>query len=199
MIPNLIQVVDVLTPEQVEFVLNILDPDWYEPTTVFGKSGCEVNNEIRTNSRICLDDSNPAAQIMHEATNRALLKYREEIGHISEQFWTFPVPGSWATNSYRETFQVLRYQPGEFYKWHSDAASSHECKEYHRTISVVLYLTEDFEGGRTEFPHTSYKPKAGQALMFPSNWCFPHQAQPIISGEKIAAVTWYSCYYDNNA
>ena len=199
MLPNLIQVVDTLTPDEVHFVLDSLDPDWYEPTTVFGKSGCEVNNDIRTNFRICLDDDHPAAHIMHEGTNRALLKYRDEIGHISDQFLTFPVPGSWATNSYREAWQVLRYQPGEFYKWHSDAASDHQCKEYHRKISIVLYLTEDFEGGRTEFPHTSYKPKAGQALIFPSNWCFPHQAQTLISGEKIAAVTWYSCYYDNNA
>ena len=199
MLPNLIQVVDTLTPDEVQFVLSRLDPSWYQPTTVFGLDGCEVNRDIRTNSRICLDDNDPAAKVMHAGMNNALLKYREELGHIHEQFLTFPVPGSWATNSYREAIQVLRYQPGEFYKWHSDQASDHEVKEINRTISIVLYLTEDFGGGRTEFPHTSYKPKAGQALIFPSNWCFPHQAQPVTSGEKIAAVTWYSCYYNKNA
>lgn len=196
MFSELIQTVDVLTPEQVQEVLGQLNPDWYEPTTVFGISGCEVNRDIRTNSRICLADDTIAAQIMHEGMNNALLKYREEIGHISEQFLTYPVPGSFRTNSYREAIQVLRYQKGEFYNWHSDQASDHKVKEYHRTISIVLYLTDDFEGGRTEFKHKSYKPKAGQALIFPSNWCFPHRAQPIISGEKIAAVTWYSCYYN---
>ena len=196
MFTDLIQVVDVLTPEEVSTVLGALDPDWYQPTTVFGMSGCEVNTQIRTNTRICLDDNSYPAQIMHEGMNKALLKYRNEIGHINQQFFTHPVPGSYRTQSYREAIQVLRYQKGEFYNWHSDSASDHTAKEYHRTISIVLYLTDDFEGGRTEFPHRSYKPKAGQALIFPSNWCFPHQAQPVISGEKIAAVTWYSCYYD---
>ena len=196
MLPDLIQTVDVLTPEQVKYILNLLDPDWYEPTTVFGLNGCEVNENIRTNSRICLQDDHIAARIMHDGMNRALLKYREEIGHIQETFLMFPTPGSYRTNSYREMIQVLRYQPGEFYKWHTDAGTDKDGDEYHRTISIVLYLTDDFEGGRTEFPHTSYKPKAGQALIFPSNWCFPHQAQPVISGEKIAAVTWYSCFYN---
>ena len=196
MLTDLIQVVDVLTPQEVEKVLSLLDPDWYEPTTVFGMSGCEVNRDIRTNDRICLDDTNEAACIMHEGMNKALLKYRDEIGHINQQFWTFPVPGSYRTNSYREVIQVLRYREGEFYNWHSDSASDHTAKEYHRTISIVLYLTEDFDGGRTEFPHRSYKPKAGQALIFPSNWCFPHKAQAVTRGEKISAVTWYSCYYD---
>ena len=196
MLTDLIQVIDVLTPDEVQRVLSNLDPKWYEPTTVFGMSGCEVNRDIRTNSRICLADENVAAHIMHEGMNKALLEYRNTIAGISDQFLTFPVPGSYRTNSYRENIQVLRYQAGEFYNWHSDAASDHNAKEYHRTISIVLYLTDDFQGGCTEFPHRSYKPKAGQALIFPSNWCFPHRAQPVTSGEKISAVTWYSCYYD---
>ena len=196
MFTDLIQTVDCLTKEEVKIVLEQLDPDWYQPTTVFGMSGCEVNKDIRTNTRITLSDDAIAAQIMHNGMNEALLKYREEIGTISDQYLTFPVPGSYRTNSFRELIQVLRYQPGEFYTWHSDQATNHEISEFHRTISIVLYLTDDFEGGRTEFPHKSYKPKAGQALIFPSNWCFPHQAQTVISGEKIAAVTWYHCFYN---
>lgn len=196
MLTDLIQVVDLLTPSEVEKVIATLNPDWYEPTTVFGMSGCEVNRDIRTNSRICLDDNHIAAHIMHEGMNNGLLKYRDVIAGINEQFNTFPVPGTFRTNCYRENIQVLRYQKDEFYNWHSDAASDHKCNEYHRTISIVLYLTEDFEGGRTEFPHRAYKPNAGQALIFPSNWCFPHRAQPVTAGEKISAVTWYSCYYN---
>ena len=100
------------------------------------------------------------------------------------------------TNSFREQIQVLKYENEEYYKWHSDQAADRNDNAYYRTISVVLYLTDDFEGGRTEFPHTSYKPKAGQALIFPSNWCFPHQSTPVTKGTKIVAVTWYSCFYN---
>lgn len=196
MIGNLIQTLDVLTPEEVTKVLELLkDADW-QPTTVFGMSGCEVNTDIRSNTRLCLHDTSEAAAIMHSGMNKALLKYREEVIHIHGLFGQFPVPGSFRTDSWREQIQVLKYENTEYYKWHSDQASDVKDNAYHRTFSVVLYLTDDFEGGRTEFPHTSFKPKAGQALIFPSNWCFPHQSQPVTKGTKIVAVTWYHCYYN---
>ena len=28
-------------------------------------------------------------------------------------------------------------------------------------------------------------------LFFPSNWCFPHSGQKVLSGKKRVAVTWY--------
>lgn len=196
MISNLIQVVDVLTPTEVQSVLDLIAPHEWEPTTVFGMSGCEVNTDIRSNSRICLADEHPATIIMHEGINEALLKYREEIGYINGHFLQYPTPGSYRTNCYRERIQVLKYETTEYYRWHTDQASDKKDNAYNRTISVVLYLTDDFEGGRTEFPHTSYKPKAGQALIFPSNWCFPHQGQAVTKGTKIAAVTWYHCHYN---
>ena len=196
MLSDLIQTIDVLTKDEVAECLRMLDVFPYEPTTVFGMSGCEVNNQIRTNSRICVPEGSDVANLMHKGMNDALIEYRNQISHINEQFEYFPVPGSYRTNCYREPIQVLKYETSEFYRWHYDAATDANAKEYHRAISIVLYLTEDFEGGCTQFPHRTYKPKAGQALIFPSNWCFPHQAQPVTSGTKIAAVTWYSSYYD---
>ena len=35
------------------------------------------------------------------------------------------------------------------------------------------------------------KPEPGHAIMFPSNWCYPHSGQEVISGKKRIAVTWY--------
>ena len=197
MTPDLIQIIDCLTPAQVEMVLANLSDDWWQPTTIFGNSGCEVNKEIRNNHRICLDDNSRAAQIMHEGMNKALLTYRDNMFDITTEFQKYPVPGSYRTNSYREAIQVLRYREEEFYSWHHDQASA-DVNEKNRTISVVLYLQNATEGGRTMFPHRAYRPKAGQALIFPSNWCFPHSAEPVKAGTKIAAVTWYHCHYNND-
>ncbi len=196
MTPDLIQIIDCLTPAQVEMVLANLNDDWWQPTTIFGDSGCEVNKEIRNNHRICLDDNSRAAQIMHDGMNEALLTYRNNMFDITTEFQKFPVPGSYRTNSYREAIQVLRYREEEFYSWHHDQASA-DVNEKNRTISVVLYLQNATDGGRTMFPHRAYRPKAGQALIFPSNWCFPHSAEPVKAGTKIAAVTWYHCHYNN--
>ena len=68
---------------------------------------------------------------------------------------------------------------------------NYETKEYKRTFSVILYLENAEEGGGTEFVDTVYKPKAGYALIFPSNWCYMHSGQPVIKGKKRVAVTWY--------
>ena len=188
---DLIQVIDCLTKEQCHFVINSLNQDHWSPSTVFigdGKTGVETG--IRNNDRICLPDQVAAAEVMHEGMNEALLKYRDALYHVSPQFNNYPVPGSSGTSCFRETIQVLRYNPGEYYEWHKDQASD-DVHEKNRTISIVLYLKNAEEGGRTIFPHRAFRPKEGQALIFPSNWCFPHRAEEVFKGQKIAAVTWY--------
>ena len=35
------------------------------------------------------------------------------------------------------------------------------------------------------------KPEPGYALIFPSNWCYPHAGMPVTEGTKRVAVTWY--------
>mgnify|MGYP003316373665 FL=1 len=39
--------------------------------------------------------------------------------------------------------------------------------------------------------HKTFKPSPGQALIFPSNWCYPHSGDPVELGIKKVAVTWY--------
>tara|TARA_B100000427_G_C15317281_1_gene510899 strand:+ start:82 stop:696 length:615 start_codon:yes stop_codon:yes gene_type:complete len=202
MISDLIQTIDTLTSEEVTRVLELLDTehkDEWQPATIFGMTptqGGEVDKSIRSNERLCLGDRTEAARIMHEALNRALLVYRDTLGLIHHSLVRFPVPGTVNTMCHRERIQILRYQKGQHYSWHHDQATDRNVNEYFRTISMVLYLTEDFEGGRTVFPHRAYKPKAGQCLVFPSNWCFPHECDELISGTKIVAVTWYNSQYN---
>ena len=58
-------------------------------------------------------------------------------------------------------------------------------------ISGDLGLNEGFKGGGTSFLHSTFKPKSGYALIFPSNWCYPHAGEPVEDGVKRVAVTWY--------
>lgn len=199
MIDGLVQVISCFSPDQVDNLLKLVDDSRWEPSTIFNEKGdeCSVNTDIRKNDRICLDDKEELANLMHIEFNRILIEYRDRLTYnVHEKYGRYPVPGAWKTTCYREPIQMLRYQPGEFYTWHSDEATDKTVNEYHRTISIVLYLSDGFEGGGTEFPWGTYKPNKGDALVFPSNWCFPHQSQPLISGEKIAAVTWYHSHYD---
>lgn len=193
---ELIQVIDCFTPDEVDHVLKLMEDINWEPTTVFGLDGPVVDTSIRSNTRCCLDNEHGAAVFMHQRMNQALEKYFLELGNIHEQFQRYPVPCSYRTKCHREQIQVLRYEQEQFYNWHYDQATDKKVNEYNRTISIVLYLKNADEGGRTIFPHRAFKPKAGQALIFPSNWCFPHSAEPIVKGQKVVAVTWYHSHYD---
>jgi len=118
-------------------------------------------------------------------------EYKRRLVKIHNNFSYYPVPGGIDTRSWREGIQILQYEKSQEYKFHHDSAIRREQEQYHRQISVIVYLSEDFKGGGTSFIHTTYKPKPGYALIFPSNWCFPHAGEPVEEGRKRVAVTWY--------
>jgi len=123
--------------------------------------------------------------------NKSLLEYKKRLIEINTMFQYYPVPGGYYTSSNREGMQALEYYENQEYKFHHDTANDPSLKEYHRKISVVLYLNDEFDGGGTEFPNQIYKPSPGYGLFFPSNWCFPHSGQKVLSGKKRVIVTWY--------
>lgn len=91
-----------------------------------------------------------------------------------------------------EGYQMLKYQPGNFYKKHIDGWTAK-----YRVVSAVLYLNDNFEDGFTGFPkqYTKIKPQTGTMLFFPSNYSYPHEALPPKNGTKYCIVTWYKLAY----
>ena len=106
-------------------------------------------------------------------------------------------------------WQLSEYGAGEFYNFHIDECAEPESswdlvdennpsegysQVVKRTLSAVLYLNNDFEGGETCFAWgTKYKPAPGTALVFPSAWPFVHSGSPVISGHKYIALSWINC------
>ena len=83
--------------------------------------------------------------------------------------------------------QVVRYQPGGEFKAHADAALDLEG----RYFTLVCYLNDNYDGGRTTFPYLrdfSVVPECGRAILFPAKYV--HRAEPVLRGEKYVVVTW---------
>jgi hypothetical protein len=82
--------------------------------------------------------------------------------------------------------QLLKYEAADHYRPHRDTGVDLE----QRYFSVVCYLNDDFEGGRTLFPTLNYAvtPDAGYAVLFPSNYL--HGSEPVIDGRKFILVSW---------
>tara|TARA_B100000676_G_scaffold139455_1_gene138029 strand:- start:70 stop:663 length:594 start_codon:yes stop_codon:yes gene_type:complete len=190
---DLIQIIKLIDIEQVNEMNNFIDTLSLAPNTVFGEgeNECNVDTSIRTSTGTYLDNNHPITQKFHSKMNEGLEEYKRRVEKIHSSFSYYPVPSGYGTTCWREEIQILQYEKTQEYKFHHDAATNPNIQEYHRKISVITYLSDGFEGGGTAFPHVTLKPKPGYALIFPSNWCYPHAGEPVKDGRKRVAVTWY--------
>ncbi|HEX8124130.1 MAG TPA: 2OG-Fe(II) oxygenase [Allosphingosinicella sp.] len=95
-----------------------------------------------------------------------------------------------------EPLQLLRYRPGGEYKPHMDALPA-EANQ--RILTLLVYLSDDHEGGETRFPRTglSYRGRTGDALLFSNvdadgraDPLSLHAGLPVTSGAKYLASRW---------
>ncbi len=98
-----------------------------------------------------------------------------------------------------EAPDLMRYREGGFYIRHADSENmdlktQKWSKVIDRDLSMLIYLNDDFEGGELSFYKFNYQvwPRAGAAVMFPSDHRFLHQAEKVIKGVRYAIVSWAS-------
>ena len=187
--------VDCLSPEFANYVLEqAIDKD-FKRSVVIEKGG-NIARESRTNSSWAIPKGE-LDKFLHLCVNESLMNWTAQVmqnapkGLILNEL---ALPGGCYSSRREYQFQLLRYEAGQEYKWHWDAAHTLDRTERDRQYSVVVYLNDDFEGGETQVWNDIIKPQKGKALVFPSHWTYPHRALPVTKGTKYALVTWY--YFD---
>jgi hypothetical protein len=90
-------------------------------------------------------------------------------------------------SEWHETYAILKYGEGQQFTNHIDDHPS-----YHRRISTVYYLNDNYVGGEINFPrfNITFKPKANQMIVFPSTYVYNHSVSPVTEGERYAVVSW---------
>lgn len=92
-------------------------------------------------------------------------------------------PFQWPSEYGFEQIRMKRYIPGgkDRFDAHVDVTNLDSARRF---LVVFFYLSDDFEGGETDFPQFGVmaKPKAGRLIMFPPMWAWWHKAKPIIRG-----------------
>jgi predicted 2-oxoglutarate/Fe(II)-dependent dioxygenase YbiX len=85
-------------------------------------------------------------------------------------------------------YNLLRYQEGQFYTSHTDSFAGDP-----REVSCSFVLNDNFDGGEFAFfeQELKYKIPKGSALMFPSNFMYPHEVMKVTSGIRYSIVTWF--------
>ena len=173
---------DIIPQELCDSILNEYSKtnEWLDTSI----GGGEVNKQIRNcttieissnkvieknkNIRKLLDDE------IFECAKKSIEKYNEKFkqAHISKD----------------SGYQLLRYKKGGFYTQHIDSFT-----EMLRTISCSFTLNDNFKGGEFSFFNNNiiYPLKKGSAIMFPSNFLYPHSVLPVINGTRYSIVTWF--------
>lgn len=85
-------------------------------------------------------------------------------------------------------YTLLMYNEGGFYVQHTDS-----YLDSLREVSCSLILNDDYEGGEFAFfnRELKYKLKKGSAIVFPSNFMFPHEIMPVTKGTRYSIITWF--------
>lgn len=85
-------------------------------------------------------------------------------------------------------YELLRYKEGQFYTQHTDS-----FKARPRAVSCSFALNDDYEGGEWGFFDRELVVKApkGAAVLFPSNFMYPHEIMPVTKGTRYSVITWF--------
>jgi len=88
-------------------------------------------------------------------------------------------------------YHLLKYEEGECYDAHCDQLGGREVP---KIMTVMMYPNDDYEGGEVYFPRQDIeiKPTAGDVIVFPSGFAFPHGTKPVKSGTRYCVVSWLS-------
>ena len=104
----------------------------------------------------------------------------DDIEKDYQLFYKFQAPD-------HDPYSILKYGVGQKFINHVD-----DHKDYPRRVSLVYYLNDDYVGGEINFPRfgISYKPKANEALLFPSTYVYNHSVSEVKDGTRYAVVSW---------
>jgi predicted 2-oxoglutarate/Fe(II)-dependent dioxygenase YbiX len=87
--------------------------------------------------------------------------------------------------------EILKYENTGFYTWHTD-----HFAEIPRTMSCILLLNNDYEGGNLCFRNPDgsgeweVEVKPNRMIIWPSNFLYPHTVKPVTKGKRYSIVAW---------
>lgn len=90
-------------------------------------------------------------------------------------------------SNWHDTYGILKYGKGQKFTNHID-----DHPDYHRRVSTVYYLNDEYTGGEINFPrfNITFKPSANQMIVFPSTYVYNHSVSEVINGTRYAVVSW---------
>lgn len=162
-------------PDSMDFIKEIETDEFWEKNPLIGKSWIREDY---------FDEENGKKASTCWIWNHK--KVEEELTEVIDSYlWHWDLdPRS------REALRITKYTTGEFFSAHPDDSYGTP-----RTVSMVYYPNDDYEGGELEFLHfgVKIKPKAKQLFLFPSAYSYEHKIHPVTAGnERYTMVSFFN-------
>ena len=170
---------DVLSNELSE---NIISDTWdWKPSTYSTHEGISPNSK----NKVVMDDCWITEKMKYwidllDTTKKVVKLYKEK--HPYMKYY----------NPNRTTdFRLNKYGKGGFMAEHADNIHHSHNQQYgYPSTSLLYFLNDEYKGGEIVIADTVYKTKRNSAIMFPSNFMFPHYVNKITKGTRYSIVTW---------
>lgn len=167
------KVEEFLSPQECSEYIQISEDYGYEDALVNAPEGTVRRTDVRNNQRVIFKNQMLAEQLWDRTEEHVPCEYDER-----------------RALGLNEMFRFYRYDPGQQFDWHQDMPYERDNGEM-SLFTMLIYLSEDFEGGETSF-EDSYsddsfdafriEPSIGCALFFVHET--HHKGEPVFSGRK---------------
>jgi predicted 2-oxoglutarate/Fe(II)-dependent dioxygenase YbiX len=170
--------------DRLEEVLsdNKYEENWAEAATGYSTIDKSYRDcwDYHIKKNIKEDDGKPESQLKLESIWQDCKDAQFAAVEDYRAMFHLPPFGYW------ESFNFIKYGPGQHFQVHSDHGYSYIC-----VLSSVGYINDDYDGGELYFDklNLTIKPKAGDLYLFPSSYIYSHAAMPVTNGVKYSVVT----------
>ena len=150
----------------------------FQPSTYANNKGKLTSSDERVLMDECwMGKDNVYYEDIKKAFERVIKKHSDKFSLFSVQHTT--------------DFRINRYPVGGFMSSHVDNIHHSHGQQYgYPQVSALLYLNDNYEGGEFYVAGKRVIPPQGSAIIFPSNFMFPHEAKVVTKGIRWSIVTW---------
>jgi len=151
--------------------------EWEQSTfsNEYGDTGSEGSVKMK---QYWIGSPSPHYKELHDTFEYCVMDYMSVFSNVSKVEYT--------------DFRMNCYEKGGFMREHIDAIHrSHGQKLGYPHLTSLLFLNDDFEGGEFVLCGDKYIEKIqGSAVVFPSNFMYPHEVKEVTQGKRYSVMTW---------
>lgn len=167
--------------KDIELSVSNEEISWYTAGVDSG-SGATQNKNIRDTYSIgvpyYMNKSYPV---------EALRKIRDLLDNSFSKYIDQYIKENNINISIYQNYEILKYGYGQKFDEHVD-----DSPAYPRTVSLIYYPNDEYDGGEIEFTRLGMKikPEKNTLILFPSGGEYAHRVYPVVDGLRYSIVQW---------